>query len=278
VDISIIIINYNTFELTCKCIESVIKHTRHIHYEIILVDNASTECAPELFKKEFPDIILVKSEKNFGFAKGSNLGIKYAGGKYILLLNSDVLFTENSVLKCADKLTSLPYDTAVITCKLIYPDGKIQYQCNRFPGITNQFIELTRLHKLFSGKKRAARFLSSYFPHLSDIYPDWIWGTFFMFKKECLSLLPGNKLNEDYFMYCEDMKWCYDFKKAGKRVYYFAGTSVVHIHYQSYSYNAYKGSNIAVNELDFILKTKGWLYMKIYKVLGILNGVFSSTG
>jgi GT2 family glycosyltransferase len=276
-DVSVIIINYNTFELTCNTIRSVIKFTTGVEYEIILVDNASPECDADLFVKEFPGIKLIKSPENVGFAKGNNLGIKSAVGKYILLLNSDVVLIENSILNCFSKLFSLSKDTAAITCKLIYPDGRIQYQCNRFPGITNEVIEFTRLHKLFSEKKRANQFLSSYFDHLTDINPDWIWGTFFMFKMEYLSLLPEKKLNEDYFMYCEDMKWCYDFKQAGKNVYYFAGTAVIHFVGQSLANKTTMGLNVAQNGRDFIIKTKGWPYLVAYKMVSYLNAAFSSS-
>src|SRR4051812_12404319 len=97
--VSIIIVNYNTFELTSDCIRSVIAFTIGLEYEIILVDNASTECAPEEFLKEFPAVQLVKSETNGGFAYGNNLGIQHASGTRILLLNSDTALTEDSISK-----------------------------------------------------------------------------------------------------------------------------------------------------------------------------------
>jgi GT2 family glycosyltransferase len=184
---------------------------------------------------------------------------------------------ENSILKCVDKLTSLPENTVAITCKLIYPDGRIQHQCNRFPNIANEFLEFTRIHKLFTDEKKAKQFLSSYFDHLTDVNPDWFWGTFFMFRYESLSLLPGNMLNDDYFMYAEDMKWCYDFKVAGKQVYYCSGTTVVHLSGQSFADKKNADANNVKNELDFILKTKGWLYMVIYRFTRFLNVTFSSS-
>lgn len=275
-DVSIVILNYNTFALTSNAIRSVYNFTTGVEFEVILVDNNSTEYDAALFKNEFPGIVLIKNTENAGFAKGNNFGIKHAKGNSILLMNSDVVLTENSILKCLQKLKSLPEDTAAISCKLTYPDGRIQYQCNRFPGILNPFMELTRIHKLFSKQKRAEIFLSSYFDNLSDIYPDWIWGTFFMFKRELLHLLPGEHLNEDYFMYCEDMKWCYDFKKIHKRVYYFAGTTVLHLSGQSYTDKATKEVTIARNESDFVLKTKGLPYYLVYKIINFLNVFFSS--
>src|SRR5712675_1513772 len=97
--ISIIIINYNTFNLTSNCIRSVIQFTRGLKYEIILVDNASTECDPENFLEEFPQVKLIKNKINGGFAYGNNEGIRQASGEFILLLNSDIVLQEDSVSK-----------------------------------------------------------------------------------------------------------------------------------------------------------------------------------
>src|SRR6187551_458695 len=97
-DVSIIIINYNTFDLTSNCIRSVVEQTKNVSYEIILVDNASVEKDAVEFSNIFPQIVLVKSSTNLGFAKGCNLGIEHSKGDYILLLNSDTVLVNNAVL------------------------------------------------------------------------------------------------------------------------------------------------------------------------------------
>ena len=96
IELSVIIINYNTFALTNKCIETIYQFTKGVEFEIILVDNASAECDADLFKKNFPDITLIKSTTNLGFSGGNNLGIQQASGEYILLLNSDIELTVKS--------------------------------------------------------------------------------------------------------------------------------------------------------------------------------------
>jgi GT2 family glycosyltransferase len=101
--VSVIIINYNTFQLTCACIESVVAHTT-IPYEIILVDNCSTECDADRFKDKFPFIRLIKNPVNNGFASGNNLGIAATKGDIILLLNSDTYLTESSIDKSVNYL------------------------------------------------------------------------------------------------------------------------------------------------------------------------------
>src|SRR4051794_40929468 len=103
-EVSVIIINYNTFSLTCKCIESIINKTSGIEFEIILVDNASTECDPDLFKKKFPFITLIKNKENSGFSRGNNTGIHSAKYEYILLLNSDTELVNNALFLACSRL------------------------------------------------------------------------------------------------------------------------------------------------------------------------------
>src|SRR5438874_129997 len=133
-DISIIIINYNTFILTSDCIRSVIKCTTGIDYEIILVDNASSECSPHEFLKEFTNIILIKSPINGGFAYGNNLGLQKTQGEFVLLLNSDTVLTDNSIAKSLSYFRSQE-KSGVLGCRMTYPTGRIQYTARRFRTI-----------------------------------------------------------------------------------------------------------------------------------------------
>jgi GT2 family glycosyltransferase len=185
VDVSVIIVNYNTFELTCSCVESVIKFTEGISYEIILVDNASVECLPELFLEKFPAIKLLKSIVNTGFTGGNNLGIKIASGDTILLLNSDVVLTENSIAKCFQVLKGNT-KIGIVSCMLKYPDGSIQRQCQRFPSILLTLIEFFRIHKLIPQPERGIIMGGVFWDHTTSIYSDSVWGAFFMFPKKVL--------------------------------------------------------------------------------------------
>lgn len=224
--LSIIIINFNTYDFTRKCIESIYKKTREVSFEIILVDNDSRECDPEVFRQLFPELILVKSAKNLGFAGGNNLGIKHARGEYILLLNSDMELKNNvpGILLASLKDQS---KTGVLTGKLIYPDGKLQHNCQSFPNWKKGLFELFRLQKIF--RKFGRDFLAGpFFSYDRPIYCDWVWGTMFLFRKRDLELLPGSELSEDFFMYGEDMQWCYEFQRAGKKIAFCPEALAVH--------------------------------------------------
>jgi GT2 family glycosyltransferase len=224
--VSIIIINYNTFQLTCNCIESIYQKCKAVDFEIILVDNASDECNPNIFSEKFPAIKLISSPENVGFSKGNNLGIAVAQGEYILLLNSDTELVNDAISPCIQHL-SKNKKVGVVTTKLIFPDGRIQSTCQRFPNIFYNLLELLRFQKIFpivGGKL----LLSCFFNYKEKVSIDWTWGAFFMFPKNLLQKLPNGQLNDEFFMYCEDMKWCMDIKKMGYEIHYIPNGEVIH--------------------------------------------------
>ncbi|MBC7889821.1 MAG: glycosyltransferase family 2 protein [Ferruginibacter sp.] len=227
--LSVIIINYNTFSLTSKCIASIHEKLTGVEYEIVLVDNASAECDPHLFTQQFPDIKLIISKINTGFAGGNNLGILHASGDYILLLNSDTELINNAPKICLDHLRANK-DTGIATCQLIYPDGTIQFNCRRFRTISWELLEIFPLYKLLPKAKKEALMLHRYFDHQRFANCDWVWGTFMLFPKTILQQLPQKKLPEDFFMYCEDVLWCWEFKRLGYQVHFLPQAKLMHIH------------------------------------------------
>lgn len=265
--VSIIILNYNTFKLTCDCVQSIITHTHEVPYEIVLVDNNSKECNPDDFLQRFPNIVLVKSPVNGGFAKGNNLGITHAKGDIILLLNSDTYLTEDAISKAATMLASLP-KTGVLGVKMFYPAGGIQHTARRFRGIGWELLDLFRfIPMLMPYKKRAKLMLGKYFKSDFNTTCDWLNGAFFMFPKAVLSALPGNILDERFFMYGEDHLWCWQIKQAGYDCFFYSETSIVHINNGSTS----KQKQLQLlkvmmhNELAIMrARNKGWLYYILF--------------
>ncbi|MCB0698354.1 MAG: glycosyltransferase family 2 protein [Chitinophagales bacterium] len=226
--VSIIIINYNTFDITCDCIASVIEHTKNFDYEIVLVDNASPKDNPDDFLKRFPNITLVKNPENNGFAKGNNHGIKNAKGELILLLNSDTILTEDSISIAADFISNNP--KTVVTTKLVYQDGVYQHNARKFRSIRNELLDLARpALYLLPYRTRAKLMLNQYFNGDFSTYCDWVSGALMMFHRDALNSLPGQILDDRFFMYAEDTLWCYQFSEAGFHSYFIADTSVIHI-------------------------------------------------
>lgn len=254
---SIIIINYNTFELTCACIRSIISKTT-INYEIVLVDNASVECDPNNFLKIFPDITLVISNTNIGFSKGNNLGIANSKGDFILLLNSDTVLLNEAIDLSYSKLVSNA-KIAALTGQLISPDGSLQQASYEFMPMHKLIACSLKLHRIFIGFKASIPDLTK------EHFAKGIWGTFFFFRKQILNIFPEKKLSETFFMYAEDSEWCYYITKAGYKLFYFPDAKILH-------YGAGSGiisdkkklTNGIANEYHLLRITKGRLYVTFY--------------
>jgi GT2 family glycosyltransferase len=227
--ISIIIINYNTFNITKQCIQSIIDHTKDFSFEIILVDNASTDRDANDFKLLFPSLKLIQNPSNIGFAKGNNIGISHASGDVILLLNSDTYFMENVLLKAFNKFNSLS-NIGFLGVKMIYPNGEIQHTARKFRSVGWELLDLFRFLPYFMPYfKRAKLLQGKYFKGDFDMDCDWLNGAFLMFKKSVLQYLPNHQLDDRFFMYGEDHLWGYQLNELGYINYFFAGTSIVHI-------------------------------------------------
>ena len=229
--ISFVIVNFNTFDLTAKAISSIQIHTDAVDYEIVVVDNSSTECDPNKFKEAFHEIELVASDTNLGFAGGNILGIENAQGTHICLLNSDAAILEADwpeIISVADRS-----DIGFVTGKLLYPDGRLQYNCQPYPWRKLERLEKVGFHKLLPGKIRSDYFQGFYFDYDRVGYPDWVWGTFMFFRRELLSIYKGHTLPNDFFMYYEDLQWCLLANRKGLKCIYLPSVKILHEFSQS---------------------------------------------
>lgn len=268
--VSIIIINYNSFALTSNCIRSVIAATKGVEYEIILVDNASVECDADIFLQEFPTIKLVKSPVNGGFADGNNRGITVTTGEYLLLLNSDTILNEDAISTTIQYIKDQPA-VGVAGCRMIYPDGGIQYTARRFRSISWELLDLFRfIPLLMPYQKRAKRMLGKYFRHDENMDCDWLNGAFFLFPRTVLEKLPVKKLDDRFFMYGEDQLWCEQIKNLGYEMKFFAGTTITHINSGStdISKQLQLRNTMMKHELEIMRLRKGsGLYYVVFKMI-----------
>jgi GT2 family glycosyltransferase len=270
--VSVIIINYNTFDLTCQCIQSIIDQTTDIDYEIILVDNASIEKDPSDFIKYYPQITLIANNVNVGFAKGNNLGIQKARGELVLLLNSDTKLANNAIKIAADFIRSYP-EIGVLSGQLLNVDKSPQPIVGRFPSLSREILELLRLVKFIPNKKKF--YLFDRWDYNCPTEADYIWGAFFMFHKSDLKHFPNQRLHDNFFMYGEDLQWCYHFKKKlKKQVYYLPGPKVYHYiggsDKSNISFDVKFANTILPNRYNWMMSVHGYLYTKCYFLIKTL--------
>ena len=230
IDVSIIIVSFNTKKLLLACLESIKRHTEGISFEVVVIDNASDDGSTKGLGK---DVRVIANRKNLGFSRANNQGIKEAKGRYILLLNSDTEFKENTLKKMVDWMDQHP-KVGISTCTLLNPDGSIQATGGRFPDLLRMFLWAKFLDDL----PGVADLFGSYHPHTpnlfgkSDFYKrehrqDWVTGAFLLTRKEVLNKIGG--LDEKFFMYVEEVDLCMRAKKDGWETWYIPATKVVHI-------------------------------------------------
>ena len=126
VEVSIILVNFNTAQHTLNCIASIIEHSRDLKYELIVVDNNSYDKSYERIMEKYPDVIWIQNMTNQGFGRANNLALEKAAGRYILLLNTDTIIFDNAIAKCLAKYKIDDEDTAIITCQLLNADKTLQ--------------------------------------------------------------------------------------------------------------------------------------------------------
>jgi len=260
--LSIIILSYNTSELTLRCIESIEETTLDKkEFEVIVVDNASTDPTVSDVKKRFPWVRIIQNETNIGFSAGNNVGLRKAEGKYILLLNSDTKVNPQSLSIMLDFMEKHLH-AGVATCKLVLSDGSMDPACHRgFPTPWASMSYMVGLERLFPALKLFGQYHQGYkdmsLPHEIDC-PS---GAFFLIRREVIEKV--GLLDEDYFMYGEDIDWAYRIKEKGWEIWFNPTTSI--IHYKKRSGRTHKDREIKRTIDRHFYETMKLFYKKHYR-------------
>lgn len=255
-ELSIIIVNFNTKDITRACLDSITKWCEGEPWEIIVVDNGSTDDSREMLKT-YPGITLILNKKNLGFAKANNKGIKIAKGKYILLLNSDTEIRQDSIQTML-RFMDGHLKAGAATCRLDLVSGGMDPACHRgFPTPWASFSYMIGLEKLFPRIPLVAGYHMGYKNMTIPHQVDCISGAFFLARREAIDEV--GLLDEDYFMYAEDIDWAYRFKQKGWEVWFNPEASVLHKKKQSGRSNILRSRQV-ITERHFHMSN--WLFYK----------------
>ena len=231
-DLSIIIVNYKTYELTKQTINSVIDKKHEFSFEIIMVDNCSKDNSYDKLKSSFKNEIedglikFIANDRNDGFAVANNIGIKIAKGDFILLLNSDTL-VKNRAIEYTLNYIKNHTDVGAIGSKVVLTDGTLDKACKRsFPEPKNSFYRLFGLAKLFPNNKKFNEYNLNYLDDNGVYGVDSLVGAFMLIRKVAIDQV--GLLDEDFFMYGEDIDLCYKIKKAGWKIIYYGKSEIIH--------------------------------------------------
>lgn len=225
--LSIVILNYNTKGLLKQCLKGILGLNMSLSYEIIVVDNASPDASAEMMKKFFPNIKLIETGKNSGCAYGYNKGIGEASGDYIFIMNTDIIIQDNSLEKL-HKYMEENQSVGMAVPKLTNPDSSVQHSCMQFPRFFYFVYRRTPLGKIPWVKKRVDKYLMVDWDHEENKEIDWAIGGAMFVRRAAIDKV--GLMDERFFMYLEDTDWCRRFWQAGFRVVYLASAKMVHYH------------------------------------------------
>jgi GT2 family glycosyltransferase len=225
VDLSILIVNYNTRELLRTCLASVIAETYGIDYEVIVVDNTSSDGSREMLRQEFPSVRTIYNEGNKGFAAANNQGIRIAGGRYILLLNSDTKILAGAIQSTVNFMDAHA-ESSIVGCRLLNADGSLQPSLMSFPTVWNLFTESFFLYLIFQKSRLFGRYHMTHFNYATVCPVDVVKGAFMMIRQEVFERI--GLFDESYFMYTEETDFCFRAKAAGVGIFFYPSASIIH--------------------------------------------------
>ena len=228
IDVSVIIVNYNVKDLVDNCIASIYKSNNASHsLEIFLVDNNSVDGSAGHIELSYPEVKVIRNNKNLGFSKANNIALRQAKGKYVLILNPDTVLEEGTFSKLISFVESNE-KTGAVTSKLILADGKLDKACKRsFPKLSVALPRMLGLSKLFPKSRIFGKYNLTYLDENETAEVEAICGAFMFMPKAVID--ETGYFDEDYFMYGEDLDLCYRIKEKGYRIFYFPSVTTIHL-------------------------------------------------
>jgi GT2 family glycosyltransferase len=224
-DISIVIVGWNAKHYLGLCLESLEQAPPSRSMETFVVDNASTDGSVEMIETRFPWVKVIKSVENLGFAKGNNLAIRECQGRYIALVNPDIIVFPGCLDALADFLDQNP-KVGNVGPRVFNPDMSQQSTCRRFPTLWNNFCSATGLATKFKTSRFFAGEHMFYFPHDRTMPVNVLVGCFSMIRREAFDAV--GLLDEGLFMYGDDVDWCRRCWKGGWQVFFYPGAQAIH--------------------------------------------------
>ena len=242
-DLTVVIVNWNVSALLRRCLESL-KNSRNISFtsepapyqgEVVVIDNASTDGSVEMVRSYFPWVHLIPSQVNLGFVKANNLAIKAwmeeKPPAFFLLLNPDTEVAPDAISLMLDFMFAHP-EVGVLGPKLLNPDGTVQPSRRRFPTVLTAFVESTIIQwRLWKDNPILRRYYMQDLPDDEIQEVDWLTGACLMVRREAIEA--AGFLDEDFFMYSEELDWCRRIKALGFKIVYFPQAAVIHHSAQS---------------------------------------------
>ena len=224
-DLSIVIVNWNTRDHLLRCLELIRANLAAGEFEVVVVDNASSDESAELVREHVSGVTLIENSENLGYAEANNQGIAASSGDYILLLNPDTEVKPGTLDTLLAFGKSHP-DAAAVGCRLVGPDGEVQRSCRSFPKPLGVLFEYTGLSHLFPRSRLFGSYRMTYFDYSHDAEVDQPMASCLLISRKAWDQV--GKFDQDFPIFFNEVDWCYRAKQMGWKVYFTAGAEVTH--------------------------------------------------
>ncbi|MBI2845724.1 MAG: glycosyltransferase family 2 protein [Chloroflexi bacterium] len=226
-DLSVIIVSWNVRDLLRQCLSSIDQSLKrkNLSSEIIMVDNSSADGTPGMVREQFPEVVVVENQENIGFSKANNLGIKSSRGRYLLLLNPDTEVIDDALGRMVGYMETNP-QVGALGPRLLDSQMEIISSRRRFPTLATAFMESTTLESWFPNHPLIRRYRRADQPEDQVQEVDWVVGAAILLRRAALERV--GFLDEDFFMYSEELDLCYRLRRSGWKVIYFPLAQIVH--------------------------------------------------
>lgn len=226
IKISYVIVNWNGKDVLKGCLDSLQTESRGINYEIIVVDNNSSDGSQKLLKKQYPDVILIENKDNLGFSKANNIGIEQSKGELLFLVNSDIIALEHSIENMLDYMDKNP-EVGMAGPKVFNHDMTKQTSCSKYPGIWNGMCGAFALNRVFPNSSFFSDWRMDYWDHMSERSADVLSGCFWAIRRKALDDV--GLLDELFFIYGEDIDWSRRFNNSKWKVKFNPKSKIIHL-------------------------------------------------
>lgn len=231
-DLSIIIVNWNTRMFLDGCLASIFRETKNINFEIFVVDNGSSDGSAQMVKEKYPAVKLIENKENRGFAAANNQAIKEAAGQYILALNPDTVILNDCLEAAVEKMDTRP-DAGILSVKTLNRDGSIQKVVRRDPTLLTQLILPSKMKKIFPDWAALKGYYCDDFDYEKEGPAEQLQGSFLLMRREALDKI--GLFDEKFFIWFEEVDLCRRAKCAGFNLLYFPGASIIHYGGESFA-------------------------------------------
>lgn len=269
-ELVIVVVNWNQRELTCNCLRSIFDNPPSCSYQVVLVDNASTDGSVAEVRALYPQVMVLENDNNIGLVKANNLAVRSTDSEFIVFMNNDTIIKP----LCFDTLVTFMrehHNAGIAGARMYYGDGTLQMSCFSFPTIMNTLYESLGLTSLFPRSRLFGQYEMTWWDHEQVRLVDWVSTACYIIRRDAFN--KAGMLDEWFFVYNDDIDMGYKMRRLGYEVYYLPQAELLHLSGRNVTAISERKIRESVLSLRYVMrKNHTQIYYELWRFIKI-NGV-----